>query len=58
MTEVDLLGTTSGGITRRRMVGYLIAAPTLMAARAVGGPGPRPRSRRSSRPTRSTSATC
>ncbi len=31
MTEVDLLGTTSGGITRRRMVGYLIAAPTLLA---------------------------
>ena len=42
------------GISRRRFLGYLIAAPTLVAAAELGvQPAPR-RSRRSSRSTSTT----
>ena len=48
-----------GGLSRRRFIGYLIAAPTLVAAAELIDPAKRaPRSRPSSRSTPTTSPTC
>ena len=58
MQEVIEAMESPRGITRRRMVGFLIAAPTLIAAARWNLPRRTPRCRRTSPRTRSTSPTC